>query len=62
MVSSQWLAWSLRVAMTNPRIALACLILVVLMAAFFVADAYNDCRQQHGPNYKCFPGGRHLVR
>lgn len=48
--------------MTNIRIAISYLVVVVLIVGFFVADAYNDCRQQHGPNYKCFPGGRHLVR
>jgi hypothetical protein len=48
--------------MTNPRIAIACLIIVVLMAAFFVADAYNTCRQEHGPNYRCGASGRNLVR
>jgi hypothetical protein len=47
--------------MTNPQLAIGCLITVVLTAAFFVADAYNDRRQQHGPNDKCFPGGRHFV-
>jgi hypothetical protein len=46
----------------NPRIAVACLILIVLMAGFFVADEYTSCRHEHGPNYKCFPGGRRLVR
>jgi hypothetical protein len=46
----------------SPRIAIACLILIVLMAGFFVADEYTSCRQEHGPNYKCFPGGRRLLR
>lgn len=48
--------------MTNPRIAIACLILVVLMAAFFVAEMHTSCKQKHGPDYKCYPGGRRLVR
>lgn len=48
--------------MTNPRLAIAGLILVVLIAGFFVADVHTSCKQEHGPDYKCFPGGRRLVR
>jgi hypothetical protein len=48
--------------MKNPLIAIGCLILIVLMAGFFVADMHTSCKQEHGPDYKCFPGGRRLVR
>jgi hypothetical protein len=48
--------------MTNPGIAMACLVIVVLTAAFFVVDARTSCQQQHGPDYRCIPSGRNLVR
>ncbi len=47
--------------MTNPRIAIACLIFVILMAAFFGADLHTSCKQEHGPDYKCYPAAGPVV-
>lgn len=46
----------------GPQIAIACLILIILAAGLFVADAYTSCKQAHGQNYNCMPSGQRLVR
>jgi hypothetical protein len=48
--------------MTNPQIAIACLIGLAVVAGFYFVEEYSKCRQEHPAGYNCFPPVGRLAR
>jgi hypothetical protein len=48
--------------MTNPQIAIACLVGIVVLAGFYFVDEYSKCRLEHPASYNCFPKVGRLAR
>jgi hypothetical protein len=48
--------------MTNPQIAIACLLGIMVAAGFYIAGEYSKCRQEHPAGYNCFPSTGRFAR